>query len=98
MRTTLNEIIDGAVESVGRLLPPENAPPHQIQQRSEQLTELLRRAVGDAAKKPDEGVFLPIVRKTLRTLRGFADELKSVRAIAAQFAAYVEQIGNLITG
>jgi len=52
-------------------------------------------AFADAAQKPDEPGFLPMVRKTLRTLRGFADDLKPVPQIAKQFIGYVNAIAAL---
>ena len=56
------------------------------------------KTLADAAHKPHASGFLPTIRKTLRTLRGFAEDLQSVPTIAAQFKGYVDQIGELITG
>ena len=56
------------------------------------------KSVADAAQQPAESGFLRAVRRTLRTLRGFAGELESVPKIAEQFMGYVDKIGELITG
>ena len=56
------------------------------------------KAVADAAQKPDEAGFLPTVRKTLRTLHGFSEDLKSVPEIARQFTGYVNAIAALLSG
>lgn len=88
----LKPLLEQLTELLSRA--PEQGVDQQV--AADALEEV--KTLADAARKPDEGVFLPTVRKTLRTLRGFAAELKSVPAVAGQFAGYVEQIGKLITG
>ncbi len=56
------------------------------------------KVIADAAQEPDEAGFLPTVRKTLRTLRGFAGELEFVPKLATPFAGYVKAIAALFTG
>lgn len=56
------------------------------------------KVIADAAQKRDEGGFLPTVRKTLRTLRGFSEDLKSVPEIATQYMGYVNAIAALLSG
>jgi len=56
------------------------------------------KAIADAAQQPKANRFAGAVRKTLRTLRGIAEELKGAPAVATQFKGYVDQIGDLMTG
>ena len=73
---------------------PEQGVNEQV--AAEALEEV--KTIAEAAQKPDEGGFMPTVRKTLRTLRGFAGELESVPKLATQFMGYVNAIAALFAG
>ena len=55
-------------------------------------------SIAEAAKEPQDNMFVSAVRKTLYTLRGIGEALKGAPAIAAQFKEYVDQIGDLMSG
>ncbi len=56
------------------------------------------QAVAEAAAKAADAGVLGTVKRTLRTLKGFADEFAPFPAIAEKYRTIVEQIGALLAG
>jgi hypothetical protein len=54
------------------------------------------KALADAAAQPRDNIVLGAIKKTMRTLRGFAKELAQVPALAKKFVEFVDHIGKLI--